>query len=66
MCMHVLLEDVQCFEVTIALRERGLRSVELLAGLAAGPIAAWAYPWLRETAAELINDEQRLAKMSFN
>jgi len=34
--------------------------VELFAGFAAGPLAAWAYPFLRETAAELINGDQPL------
>lgn len=47
-------------DIIIALRERGLREVELLAGLAAGPVAAWAYPYLRENAAELINGDQTL------
>lgn len=47
-------------DVIIAARERGLRVVELLFGLAAGPLAAVCYPWLRETAAELITGEQKL------
>ena len=33
---------------------------QLFAGFAAGPLAAWAYPFLRETAAELINGDQQL------
>ena len=33
---------------------------QLFAGFAAGPLAAWAYPFLRETAAELINGDQHL------
>ncbi|CAJ1432114.1 unnamed protein product [Effrenium voratum] len=47
-------------DVIIAARERGLRSLELFTGLAAGPLAAWAYPWLRETAAQLVTGEEKL------
>lgn len=47
-------------DAIIAARERGLREVELLAGFVAGPLAAMAYPYLRDASAELINGNQPL------
>lgn len=43
-----------------------IQSGQLFAGFAAGPLAAWAYPFLRETAAELINGDQHLGTKMWN